>query len=114
VRDWLDRSPRIRRRSGVEKIEADLREGVGQLATAPLELVGAVFVSAESAAVDEPLLVPLAASGLAARLAADQPYAAGQPGWHAFATELQRRGIHHLRRGRHPAASVEALRQLLD
>jgi len=112
VRDWLARAPRIRRRSGVEKIEADLREGVGRLAAAPLELVGAVFVSRECAAAGAPVLTPLG-DAAAARLAADQPYAAGQPGWHAFVRGLMRRGVHELRRGAHPNASVEALRRLL-
>jgi hypothetical protein len=114
TRDWLENSPRIRRRSGVEKIEADLRRGVGRLALSALELVGAVFVSREPAAVGASLRRPLAAGEIPARLAADQPYAAGQPGWPAFVRELARRGVHELRRGSHPEASIEELRRLLD
>jgi hypothetical protein len=113
VRDWIGRAPVIRRRSGVEKFEADLRRGQGRPAPEPLAVTAAVFVSPEPA--DDPgdLLRPLPAAEIAGRLAADQPYAAGQPGWLRFVGQLARRGVHELRRGRHPAASVEALRQLL-
>ncbi len=114
VRQWLARSPRITRRSGVAKIEADLRQGVGRLAGGPLELVGAVRVSPERAAAGEELSGPLAAGEAAAWLAANQPYAANQPGWHAFVQALVQRGVYVLRRGRDPQASVDALRRLLD
>lgn len=113
VRDWLAQAPRIRRRSGVEKIEADLRSGIGRLAGGPLALAGAVLVSGEQAAAGETLLVPVAADEAISWMAASQPYAAAQPGWHAFVRALGRRSIHALRRGRDPQASVEALRQLL-
>ena len=111
TRDWLQRSPRIHRRSGVEKIEADLRHGVGRLASAPLELVGAVMVTGEPA--DGELLSAVDAGAAANWLAANQPYAAGQPGWQAFVPALVDRGVYRLRRGRDPRASVDALRQLL-
>ena len=114
VRQWLERSPRITRRSGVEKIEADLRQGVGRLAGGPLELVGAVQVSPEHAAAGEELSGPLAADETAAWLAVNQPYASNQPGWHAFVQALVQRGVYVLRRGRDPQASVDALRRLLD
>lgn len=113
ARDWLERSPRIRRRSGVEKFEADLRQGPGQLAASPLALVGAVFVSAEAAGDADALLSPLRASDIATRLRADQPYASTQPGWDRFEQQLIRRGVHELRRGRHPRDAVAALHALL-
>jgi hypothetical protein len=113
VRDWLGQAPLIRRRSGVEKREADLRQGHWHLAGAPLQLSGAVFVSAQPAASGEPLLTRLPAEGIAARLAANQPYASGQPGWHHFVQQLVQRGVYELRRGPHPQASVEALHALL-
>jgi hypothetical protein len=97
----------------VEKIEADLRHGVGRLAGNALALVGAVFVSPEMAADGTPALRPLTTDAIPARLAADQPYAAGQPGWHAFVRGLAARGVHELRRGPRPQAAVEALHQLL-
>jgi len=114
IRSWISRAPVIRRRSGVEKFEVDLRQGYGQLATAPLELVGAVFVSSESAQGPDVLLSPVPPDEIAARMFADQSYAAGQPGWDRFVERLTRVGVHQLRRGRHPWDSVDALRWLLD
>jgi hypothetical protein len=114
ARRWIGEAPVIRRRSGVEKFEADLRLGHGRLAMAPLELVGAVFVSSEWADDPDVLLSAIPAGEIAARLRADQPYASGQPGWDRFEQRLIERGVHLLRRGRHPSASVEALRKLLD
>jgi hypothetical protein len=110
---WLASAPVIRRRIGVEKFEADLRLGHGRLAPKPLALAGAVFVSSQLA--DDPamLLAPIPADAIAARLRADQPYASTQPGWSRFERQLIARGVHELRRGAHPRAAVEALRQLL-
>ncbi|TPG11401.1 serine kinase [Rhodanobacter glycinis] len=113
VRRWIGQAPIIRRRSGVEKFEADLRQGHGRLAAAPLELIGAVFVSSQSAEDPDVLLSPIPEHEIAARLCADQPYAATQPGWHRFGQRLMQAGVHQLRRGRHPRDSVDALRQLL-
>ncbi|MEW9623362.1 serine kinase [Rhodanobacter sp. S2-g] len=114
ARHWLDRSPRIRRRSGVEKFEADLRLGPGRLAATPLELAGAVFVSAEAAADADALLSPVRAGEVAARLRAGQSYAMAQPGWDRFERQLIRRGVHELRRGGHVRDAVAALHGLLD
>ena len=111
---WICQAPMIRRRSGVQKFEADLRLGHGRLAAAPLKLVGTVFVSAESAEHSEELLTPVPRDEIAARLHADQPYAAGQPGWLAFQQKMVRMGAYELRRGAHPNASVDALQRLLD
>lgn len=111
---WISQAPIIRRRSGVEKFEADLRQGHGRLAAAPLELVGAVFVSSQSADDADVLLSPVSSDEIAARLSADQSYAAGQPGWRCFEQRLMQAGVHQLRRGRHPRDSVDALRRLLD
>lgn len=113
TRRWISQAPIIRRRSGIAKFEADLRGGRGQLAAAPLTLAGAVFVSSQSAEDPDALLSPVAEHEIAARLSADQAYAASQPGWHRFAQRLTRVGVHHLRRGRHPRDSVDALRTLL-
>jgi hypothetical protein len=114
VRHWIGQAPTIRRRSGTAKFEADLRRGHGRLAAVPLTLVGAVFVSSQSAHHPDRLLSRVPRNELAARLAADQSYAAGQPGWRQFEQRLMRLGVHQLRRGRHPGDSVDALRQLLD
>lgn len=114
ARGWIGAAPVIRRRSGVEKFEADLRHGGGCLAPAPLALAGAVFVCGETADDPAALLQAVPAAELAARLCADQPYACGQPGWPRFARQLAQQGVHQLRRGRHPRDAVAALCRLLD
>jgi len=98
----------------VEKIEADLRLGMGRLAAGPLALIGAVQVSPEPAARDEDLLLPVIAGEATAWLAANQPYASSQPGWQPFVQALVQRGVYRLRRGRGPQAAVDALCRLLD
>jgi hypothetical protein len=114
TRRWIRQSPVIRRRSGVEKFEADLRRGHGGLAPHPLKLVGAIFVSSQPAEDPDVLLSQIPMENIAARLVADQPYASGQPGWSRFEQQLMQLGVHELRRGRHPQASVDALLRLLD
>jgi hypothetical protein len=114
TRSWIGNAPVIRRRSGVEKFEADLRQGQGRLASSPLKLAGAVFVSSESATDADALLRPLPQDDIAARLHADQPYASGQPGWLPFQQKLLQMGVHELRRGSHPQGSVDALLRLLE
>ncbi len=113
ARRWLNEAPRIRRRSGVEKSEADLRLAPGALAPSPLSVRCAVFVSSQIADYPDQLLSRMPPQGLAERLAADQSYAAGQPGWQRFAERLTHLGVYELRRGTHPRASVDALRALL-
>jgi hypothetical protein len=113
MRHWIAQSPTIRRRSGVEKFEADLRQGYGHVATEPLALMGAVFVSAEMAVDANDMLRPLEHEEIVARLLVDQPYAASQSGWHRFVHHLSEMEVHVLKRGRHPRASVDALRRLL-
>lgn len=112
ARAWIGDAPVIRRRSGVQKHEADLRGAGRRLAQAPLALAGAVFVSAERGE-RHGLLRPLPAGEVAQRMAADQPYAAGQPGWRRFLQQLSLLGVHELRRGSHPRHGVDALRGLL-
>lgn len=114
TRHWIGRSPIIRRRSGVEKFEADVRQGTGRIAPDSLQLTGAVFVSAKSADDAGALLHRLEDSEIGARLVADQPYASGQPGWQRFEQRLLQLGVHELRRGRHPRDAVEALRRCLE
>jgi hypothetical protein len=106
-------SPIIRRRSGAEKYEIDLRRSGYRLAAAPLSIQALVFLSKRRAG-DDRLLVPLAARRRAARLTALQPYAAAQPGWGQFKRSLAGVRTFELRRGSHPDAAVAALRRLLD
>lgn len=113
VRDWITQSPVIHRRSGVAKFEADLRQTPGRPAAAPLRLIAAIFVSGETAHDPSRLLSRVAWEEVPARLAADQPYAAGQPGWDRFVHRLSGSGVYEMRRGTHPGEAVAALRGLL-
>jgi len=114
IRGWVAHAPVIRRRSGIRKFEIDLRQGYGRPAAGPLSLVGAVFVSAQPADSSDALLTPLDAHEAGLLLEADQPHASRQPGWQRFKRQIMDRGIHQLRRGRHPRDSIDALCRLLD
>jgi hypothetical protein len=113
ARRWIECSPVIRRRSGVQKFEADLRAWPGRIAPAPLELAAVVFVSAE-AGDSTALLRPLPKDETAIRLRKEQPYAAGQAGWEHFQQQLLPLRTYELRRGTHPRVLVAALHELLD
>jgi hypothetical protein len=105
-------APVIRRRSGVEKHELDLRGGWATLAGQPLRLEHLIFTSSQPAA-DGALLQPISAAELMERLHDDQGYAIGQPGWAQFVDGC--RSLHGwiLRRGAHPAEGAQAVRRLL-
>jgi energy-coupling factor transporter ATP-binding protein EcfA2 len=102
----------IRRRSGVEKFEIDLRQPQYRLAPAPLRIRAVVFASRQSAG-KGPLLVPLRSAVLSARLAASQRYAAQQPGWSSFRRQVAALPGFELRRGRHPLEAAQALNDML-
>jgi hypothetical protein len=109
----IRKSPVIRRRSGAEKFEVDLRRPGFRLAAAPLKLDTLIFLSKDSAG-SGPLFVPLRKSKLLANLRTNQPYAAHQSEWPDFARGAARLNAFELRRGRHPRAAVEALQVLLE
>lgn len=102
----------IRRRSGISKLEVDLRRPAFRLAKRPLRIAAVLFLSTRRAAAG-PLLVPLRRSAMLERLAASQRYAAHQPGWSAFSKRVPALPAYELRRGAHPRESVAALRELL-
>ncbi len=102
----------IRRRSGVEKLEIDLRNPRFHLAAKPLRIGAVVFVSSRKSGTSG-LLIPLRGAELTGRLAAGQRYAAQQPGWNQFSRRLSRVPAFELRRGNHPLQAVEALKTLL-
>ncbi|MGH8140842.1 MAG: serine kinase [Steroidobacteraceae bacterium] len=102
----------IRRRSGVEKFEIDLRRPQYRLAPAPLRIGAVIFVSARNAGKRQ-LLQPLRSAAAIAQLARGQRYAAHQPGWSAFVRDVSALPAFELHRGRHPLEGVEALRGLL-
>ena len=107
------RSPIIRRRSGVEKFEVDLRHRNYRIARRPLRIVGVVFVSARHAA-DAALLRPVSRRSALARLAASQRYASGLASWKPFLASLANAAAFELRRGKHPGDAARALRRLLE
>jgi hypothetical protein len=115
ARRWIAGSPVIRRRSGVEKFEADLRRAPAHVrfAPAPLQLVGTVILSQQPSGRREASLVPMTGADVAACLAADQAYAMTQPGWSRFEQWATQSPAHRLQRGQHPGDSVDALRGLL-
>jgi hypothetical protein len=113
TRQWIEHAPTIRRRSGVAKFEADLRRAPLAFSPAPLRLAAVVFVSAEQAVDADDLLERVSGDTVPGLLAADQPYASGQPGWQAFVARASATGVYRLRRGGHPRDAVEALRGLL-
>jgi hypothetical protein len=108
----ISRSPVIRRRSGVEKFEVDLRREEFRLAKTPLELVGVAFLSPRSGRIGA-LLKPLSTAETFARLKREQAYGESLPQWRGFSRNLLRLGGFEMRRGPHPAASAAALRSLL-
>jgi len=112
TRSMIRQSPIIRRRSGVEKFEVDLRRKEFQLAKAPLEIVGVAFLSPRSGGTG-PLLRTLSSSETLARLKREQAYGASLPQWRAFKHNLLRLGGFEVLRGAHPAASAEELRCLI-
>jgi hypothetical protein len=105
-------SSAIRRRSGVEKLEIDLRRPQYRLAPAPLRIRALVFLSPKPAGARS-LLAQVSQARMIQRLAASQRYAAHQPGWAAFTRQVKRLPVFELRRGRHPQQAVEALKELL-
>ena len=104
-------SPGIRRRSGAQKFELDLRHEDYRLAASPPRVAAAVFLSSQAGG--RTLLRRLSAAEVRTRLAAAQPYAAGRPRWNLFAANVEALGGYELRRGRHPQEGAEALHELL-
>ena len=107
----LRRAPTIRRRSGVSKYEIDLRRQF-TLARRPPRVSAVVFLSRRRRR--GALLVAVSASAMLRRLRALQPYAVAATSWPAFERSLRGVGAFELGRGEHPAASVAALRTLLE
>ena len=116
ARRWVEGSPVIRRRSGVEKFEADLRcaPGPARLAQAPLQLVATVILSPQPGDGSCARLLPASSEQVAASIAADQAYAMTRPGWERFEHWALRAPAYRLLRGPDPSSSVDALRRLLD
>jgi hypothetical protein len=114
-REWIRRSPVIRRRSGLEKFAVDVRRSRYRIAPAAPKLAGVIFLSPERVTeAGVSLLSPLSPSDWAERLAANQPYAANQPTWSAFLKRLIGVPAFELKRGQHPSEAVGAVRRLVE
>jgi hypothetical protein len=109
----IKRAPIIRRRSGVQKHELNLRQGSYSLAPSSLQIVAALFLSPRRAE-GRQLLAPLPKPRALRALAADQPFAAHQRGWSLFSRQWNKLMVCELRRGRHPQEGVDAVRRLLS
>lgn len=109
---WIRRAPLIRRRSGVAKLELDLRHPRCTLAPRACHTAAIVLLSRRPAGRGAQLR-PLGTGEARRRLAAAQPYAAHQAGWEPFVARLSRLPVFELRRGAHPADAVPGLRALL-
>jgi hypothetical protein len=108
----IRQSPVIRRRSGVEKFEVDLRRPEFRLAARPLRVAAVVFISPQPAR-HGVLLTRLRGKEAVARLQKSQPYAASQPGWPTFKKRIAAAPAFELRRGGHPEEAADALQGLL-
>jgi energy-coupling factor transporter ATP-binding protein EcfA2 len=102
----------IRRRSGIEKLEIDLRDLPCHLARAPQRLRAVAFISRRHVR-NGVLLEPLKPSAVLERISATQRYAVHQPGWAAFRRQLLQLPAYELRRAEHPRTAIEAVRELL-
>jgi len=109
----IEKSSVVRRRSGVPKLEIDLRRSQFRLAAAPLRIRALLFLSAQRST-RRGLLTPLSPSEVHRRLVASQRYAAQQPGWRAFCVQACWLPGYELRRGAHPRAAAEAVHGLLE
>ena len=112
ARLWARRATTIWRRSGVEKLELDLRRIGCRLAPAACRVAAIVFLSRRAAG-KGPLLRPLRAREALARLAQLQPYAASQPHWQRFMRLARGLRLCELRRAAHPSAAVAPLQGIL-
>jgi len=104
-------SPTIRRRSGIRKLEIDVRNSPMRAALRSPRIVATVFVTARQGR-DGAGLQRLDAAEFVARLARDQPYATQRKGWGAFVAAA-RANAYELHRGAHPKDSVSLLQGLL-
>jgi hypothetical protein len=106
------RSSMIQRRSGIAKLELDVRAGPWRLARAPCRTTAVVFLNRRRRG-KGPLLRPIGPREGRRRLERAQPYAAGQPGWRQFERRLATMPLWELRRGSHPGDGVPELCTLL-
>lgn len=112
LRQQIQNSPEIRRRSGVQKYQANLREMRGSIAQAPLQLTAIAMLSHHSVT-KQPALKPLPSKTFLAELRREQPYASGLSNWGEFECRIADLPTYELRRTEHPDIAVRELQALL-
>ena len=114
LRRAIERSPVIERRSGVRKLEVDLRKLGAELPRKPLRLVATVFLSRRPAGRTPPLEA-LAREAFLSQLRREQPYALRRSSvWGAFERRVAALPAYQLRRTEHPGIAVQQLHALLE
>jgi hypothetical protein len=103
---------RILRRSGVAKLEIDVRSRKLSLADEPLPIRAVVFLSRRLRR-GSALLSALTPAELLRRLVSAERYAAQQPGWDQFCARIARLPGYELRRGEHPRQAIAELKRIL-
>jgi hypothetical protein len=106
------KSPTIVRRSGVEKIELDMRRTGIRLARSSVKIRAVAFLSAANTGKSS-LVTPLSPKRSRAELNKTQPYASGLPGWQSFARRISSVPAYAVLRGNRPQDVVAALRRIL-
>jgi len=101
----------IRRRSGVLKLQVDLRRQGFALASSASRLSAVVFLSRQNAGKGK-MLQPVGGRESLRRMESLQSYAAAQPGWELFAKRVAKLQTWELRRAEHPRAGMLALHSL--
>jgi hypothetical protein len=109
----LRRAPVIRRRSGVRKLEIDLRTFGHRPGSRSPTIAGVVFLSPESVSERCAMAEVVTKRELEAQLKATQAYAATSPGWRTFVRSITSVPAFVVRRGRHPSDTTRVLRHLL-
>jgi hypothetical protein len=112
LRESIERSPVIQRRSGAAKFEVDLRSLRGEIARAPLKLVATVCLSQQALARGA-ALVPLERDAFITRLREEQPYAMGRANWEGFERRVATLPAYELERTPHPDIAVRHLKELV-
>jgi hypothetical protein len=109
---WRRNSQTIRRRSGIEKLEANMRQLPYRLAPSACRSRAVVLLTTRPAGKGS-LLRPVPTAKALARLQSLQPYAAAQPSWPRFLKQAAKLPYWELRRGSHPGEAAVALKALL-
>ncbi len=105
-------SPTIVRRSGVAKVEIDVRKIGVKLARSSVEIRAIAFLSGRKTR-SAALATPLTRTMLRDRLARSQPYASSLPQWHKFVRRISGVPAYAVARGDHPQDIVAAIREIL-